>query len=162
MINQNHLPLLEMARTIKVMKEKAMMERAREAGDKRIKRLERLKEENQKRAQRIKERKREAIKSYEGWKTRKAKKNTRGNAGSEGDPEISKGVWSPHLKGALSKIGKRDHPKTTGKPKTTEFGSSGITRGWWSLPGGPYGTGQLMCNTCKKSDYYAMRHTTSL
>ena len=44
-----------MARIIKVTKEKAMIERAREAGDKRIKRLEKLKEENQKRAQHIKE-----------------------------------------------------------------------------------------------------------
>ena len=52
-----------MTRTIKVMKEKAMQERAREAGDKRIKRLEKLKEENQKRAQHIKERKRKQLKA---------------------------------------------------------------------------------------------------
>ena len=43
-----------MARTIKVTKEKAMQERAWEAGDKRIERLKKLKEENQKRAQHIK------------------------------------------------------------------------------------------------------------
>ena len=33
-LNKVHLPLLEMARTIKVSKEKAEKERAREAGDK--------------------------------------------------------------------------------------------------------------------------------
>ena len=52
-----------------------------------------------------------------------------GNAGSEGDSEISKRSQSPHLKGAFSNIGERDHPKTTGKSKTTELSSSGITRG---------------------------------
>ena len=35
-----------MARTVKVTKEKAMQERAQEAGDKKIKRLEKLREEN--------------------------------------------------------------------------------------------------------------------
>ena len=111
------------------MKEKAMMERAREARDKRIKRLEKLKEENQKRAQCIKERKKKQLKAIMNEKLEKQRKTQMGNAGSEGDPEISKGIQSPHPMGALSKIGKRNHPKTMGKPKTTEFGSSGITRG---------------------------------
>ena len=35
-----------MARMVKVTKEKVMKERAREAGDKKIKRLEKLREEN--------------------------------------------------------------------------------------------------------------------
>ena len=35
-LNQVHLPLLEMARTVKVSKEKAKKERAREAGDKKL------------------------------------------------------------------------------------------------------------------------------
>ena len=39
-----------MARMVKVSKEKAMQERARESGDKRIERMEKLKEENQMRA----------------------------------------------------------------------------------------------------------------
>ena len=45
-----------MARTVKVSKEKAMQERAREAGDEKIKRMERLREKNQMRAQGIKKR----------------------------------------------------------------------------------------------------------
>ena len=63
-----------MARTIKVTKEKAMMERARDARDKRIKRLEKLKEENQKRAQRIKERKRKQLKAIRDEKLEKQRK----------------------------------------------------------------------------------------
>ena len=76
-----------MARIIIVTKEKVMMERAREVGDKRIKRLEKLREENQKRAQQIKERKRKQLKTISD---EKAKKNTKRNAGSKGDPEVSK------------------------------------------------------------------------
>ena len=101
--------------------------------------------------------KKKTIENYKWWKT---KKNTKRNAGSEGDLEISKRNWSPHSKGAIPEVGKGDHLKTTGKPKTPKFGSSSITRGWWSLPGGPYGTGQLMCNPCKKSDNHATRHPT--
>ena len=63
-----------MARIIKVTKEKAMMERAREVGDKRIKRLEKLREENQKRAPRIKERKRKQLKTISDEKQRKTQK----------------------------------------------------------------------------------------
>ena len=60
------------------MKEKAMMERAREAGDKRIKRLEKLKEENQKRPQCIKERKRKQLKAIRDEKLEKQRKTQRG------------------------------------------------------------------------------------
>ena len=67
-----------MARTIKVTKEKVMQERAREAGDKRIKRLEKLKEENQKRAQCIKERKRKQLKAIRDEKLEKQRKTQRG------------------------------------------------------------------------------------
>ena len=67
-----------MARTIKVMKEKVMMERAREARDKRIKRLEKLKEENQKRAQHIKERKKKQLKAIMNKKLEKQRKTQRG------------------------------------------------------------------------------------
>ena len=41
-----HLPLLEMARTVKVSKEKAKKERAREAGDKKVAAMKKLREEN--------------------------------------------------------------------------------------------------------------------
>ena len=41
-----HLPLLEMARTVKVSKEKAKKERAREAGDKKVADMKKLREEN--------------------------------------------------------------------------------------------------------------------
>ena len=51
-----------------------MMERAREVGDKRIKRLEKLREENQKRAQHIKERKRKQLKTISDEKQRKTQK----------------------------------------------------------------------------------------
>ena len=69
---------LEMARTIKVTKEKVMQERAQEAEDKRIKRLEKLKEENRKRAQCIKERKRKQLKAIRDKKLEKQRKVQRG------------------------------------------------------------------------------------
>ena len=81
MINQNYLPLLEMVRIIKFTKEKAMRERVREAGDKRIKRLEKLKEENQKRAQRIKEQKRKQLEAVKDEKLEKQRKIQRGMQG---------------------------------------------------------------------------------
>ena len=56
-LNRAHLLLIEMARTIKVMAEKAVKEQAREAGDKKIALMERVREENKGRAQRIKGRK---------------------------------------------------------------------------------------------------------
>ena len=80
-----------MARTIKVTKEKVMQERAREARDKRIKRLKKLKEENQKRAQCIKERKRKQVKAIRDEKLEKQRKS-KGNASSEGDPEVTEGA----------------------------------------------------------------------
>ena len=80
--------------------------------------------------------------------------------GPERNPEISEGGWSPHPKSAIPKIGERDCTKAARGPKTTEFHSSDTARGWWSLPSGPYGASQFVCNPCKKSDYYAMRHTT--
>ena len=42
-LNKVHLPLLEMARTVKVTKEKAEKERAREADDKKISGYEKIK-----------------------------------------------------------------------------------------------------------------------
>ena len=51
-----------------------MMERAREAGDKRIKRLEKLREANQRRFQHIKERKRKQLKTISDEKQRKTQK----------------------------------------------------------------------------------------
>ena len=61
-MKQAHLPLLEMARTVKVSKENAKKERAREAGDKKLADIKKLREENQKRAQRIKNRKDKQLK----------------------------------------------------------------------------------------------------
>ena len=55
-----------MARTIKVSKEKAEKERAREAGDKKLVVMKKLREENQKGAQRIKDRKEKQLKIIRG------------------------------------------------------------------------------------------------
>ena len=68
-----------MARTVKVTKEKAMKERAGEAGDKKIKkRLEKLREENKMRAQHINERKRKQLKAIRDEKLEKQRKVQRG------------------------------------------------------------------------------------
>ena len=63
-----------MARTIKVSKEKAKKERAREAGDKKLADMKKLREENQKRAQRIKERKEKQLKIIIDEKVEKQRK----------------------------------------------------------------------------------------
>ena len=67
-----------MARTVKVTKEKAMKERAWEAGDKTIKRLEKLREENKMWAQHINERKRKQLKAIRDEKLEKQRKAQRG------------------------------------------------------------------------------------
>ena len=67
-----------MARTVKVMKEKPMKERAQEAGDKKIKKLEKLREENKMRAQHINERKRKQLKAIRDEKLEKQRKVQRG------------------------------------------------------------------------------------
>ena len=67
-----------MARTIKVSKEKAEKERAREAGDKKIAVMKKMREENQKRAQRIKNRKEKQLKIIRDEKIEKQRKIQRG------------------------------------------------------------------------------------
>ena len=67
-----------MARTIKVSKEKAEKERAREAGDKKLAMMKKLREENKKRAQRIKDRKEKQLKIIRDEKIEKQRKIQRG------------------------------------------------------------------------------------
>ena len=77
-LNKVHLPLLEMARTVKVTKEKAEKERSREAGDKRLAAIKKLREANQKRAQRIKSRKEKQLKIVKEERIEKQRKIQRG------------------------------------------------------------------------------------
>ena len=67
-----------MARTIKVSKEKAEKERAREAGDKKLVVMKKLREENKKRAQRIKDRKEKQLKIIREERIEKQRKIQRG------------------------------------------------------------------------------------
>ena len=67
-----------MARTIKVSKEKAEKERAREAGDKKLVMMKKLREENKKRTQRIKDRKEKQLKIIREDKMEKQRKIQRG------------------------------------------------------------------------------------
>ena len=61
-----------MARTLKVTKEKAIKERAQEAGDKKKKDMQKLRMENRERAKQIKERKDKQLKLSEvkNWENR--------------------------------------------------------------------------------------------
>ena len=63
-----------MARTVKVSKEKAKKERAREAGDKKVADMRKLREENKERAERIKERKNKQLKIIRDEKVGKQRK----------------------------------------------------------------------------------------
>ena len=63
-----------MARTIKVSKEKAKKERAREAGDKKVANMKKLREENRERAEWIKERKGKQLKIIRDEKVEKQRK----------------------------------------------------------------------------------------
>ena len=63
-----------MARTVKVSKEKAKQERAREAGDKKLADMKKLREENQKRSWWIKERKDKQLKMIRDEKVEKQRK----------------------------------------------------------------------------------------
>ena len=63
-----------MARTVKVLKEKAKKDRAREAGDKKVADIRKLREENQKRAERIKERRNKQLKIIRDEKVEKQRK----------------------------------------------------------------------------------------
>ena len=67
-----------MARTVKVMKEKAVKERAREADDKKLVAMKRIREENQKRAQRIKGRKERQLKIAKEERIEKKRRIQRG------------------------------------------------------------------------------------
>ena len=67
-----------MARTVKVTKEKAEKERAREAGDKRLADMKKLREVNQKRAQRIKSRKEKQLNIVKEERIEKHRKIQRG------------------------------------------------------------------------------------
>ena len=63
-----------MARMVKVSREKAKKERAREAGDKKVADMRKLREENQKRAERIKERRDKQLKIIRDEKVEKQRK----------------------------------------------------------------------------------------
>ena len=67
-----------MARTVKVAKEKAMRERAQEAGDKKMEKLKKLKEQNRERAKCISEMKRKQLKAIRDEKLEKQRKIQRG------------------------------------------------------------------------------------
>ena len=85
-----------MARTVKVSKEKAEKERAREAGDKKVADMKKLREENRERAEQIKERKDKQLKIIRDEKVEKTEKNTMRDADPGGDSKVSKGGRSPH------------------------------------------------------------------
>ena len=57
---------------VKVSEEKAMRDRAREAGDKKMEKLKKLRQENKERAKRISERKNKQLKlsGMKNWKSR--------------------------------------------------------------------------------------------
>ena len=63
-----------MARTIKVFKEKAMKERAQDAGDKKMEDLQKLRKENRERAKQIRERKNKQLKTIRDEKLEKQRK----------------------------------------------------------------------------------------
>ena len=67
-----------MARTVKVSKEKAERERAREGGEKKIVDMRKLREENQKRAERIKDRRDKQLKIIKDEKIEKQQKSNEG------------------------------------------------------------------------------------
>ena len=67
-----------MARTIKVSKEKAKRERAREAGDKKMADMQKLQEENKERAKQIKERIDKQLKIIRDEKVEKQRKIQQG------------------------------------------------------------------------------------
>ena len=67
-----------MARTVKVLKEKAMRERAWEAGDKKMEKLKKLRQEIRKSAEHISERKNKQLKAIRDEKLEKQRKIQRG------------------------------------------------------------------------------------
>ena len=67
-----------MERTVKVTKEKAMRERAPEAGDKKMEKLKKLRKENRERAKRVSERKSKQLKAIRDEKLEKQRKIQRG------------------------------------------------------------------------------------
>ena len=77
-LNKVHIPLLEMARTVKVTKEKVEKERAREAGDKRLAAMKKLREVNQRRVPRINSRKEKQLKVVKEERIEKQRKIQRG------------------------------------------------------------------------------------
>ena len=81
-----------MARTVKVLKEKANKERAREAGDKKLVDMKKLREENQKRAQRIRDRKDKQLKITGDEKVEKLRKIQQGMQGLKEIQKYQKGA----------------------------------------------------------------------
>ena len=80
-----------MARTIKVIAEKAVKEWAREAGDKKIALMKRVREENKRRAQRIKGRKEKQLKIEREEKRKEREKYREGCRPSKKSKNIKKG-----------------------------------------------------------------------
>ena len=81
-----------MARTIKVSKEKAKEERAREAGDKKMADMQKLRKENRERAKQIRERKDKQLKTIRHEKLEKQRKTQRGMQALKEIQKYQKGV----------------------------------------------------------------------
>ena len=80
-----------MARTIKVMAEKAAKEWARQAGDKKITLMKKVREANKRRAQRIKDRKEKQLK-VEREERKERKRKVQRDADPQRNTKISKGA----------------------------------------------------------------------
>ena len=81
---------------VKVSEEKAMRERAQEAGDKKMEKLKKLRQENRERAKHISERKNKQLKTIRDEKIGKAEKDPKRDANPKRNTEISKRSRSPY------------------------------------------------------------------
>ena len=91
-MTSDHLPLLEMSRTIKVSKEKVMKDRAQKAGDKKKEDMKKLRMENRERAKQIRERKDRQLRTIREEKLEKQRKTQRGMQSLKEIQKYQKGV----------------------------------------------------------------------
>ena len=148
-----------MVLTIKVSKEKAEKERAREAGDRKLAMMKKLREENKKRVQRIIDCKEKQLKIIRDEKE-KQKKNPKRDESSKGNPKVSEGVdlliWRVPFQRLVREIMQRRREGL--KLQSSAFWHY---RKWGRHFSRAPQTSKYMCHPCKMSDHNAEGHTVS-
>ena len=95
-------------------------------------------------------------------KNRETEKNTKRNAGPQGDPKIPEGGRFVNLKVTVPKTGLGNCTKKERGTKVAKYSNLSTTRSRRSILGRALRAGKHMCHSCKTSDHNAKGHSVGM